>query len=336
MAWIKIYNNLPNNPKTYSASELLKIDRVQVVGHLVMLWTRVSLAAEDGDLTKWGVKGIAEEAGWKGDPEEFVEALIHSGFIDLTGTKRKRYYYVHNWIEYVLPYLKSKYHTRNPKKLAKLQATLEARYTLRVKPLDHLLPEHKPKAVDAEFKVVEEPKKRHATKVKETREKINAEKVKHLDCVYLTNDQLTKLRLLYNVNFGKQIDGNGDERAQIAIEKLNNTIMAKMDGPYDPRKDPYKSHYHVLRGWVKEWLYEQEKKGLLQFSKKQPMKKGGDNNTPVYCDMCDQWLPNHETWRTHPCQTNLKPADDVSTAKEGIDFLLNRMKMPPPPTEPKK
>jgi hypothetical protein len=62
----------------------------------------------------------------------------------------------------------------------------------------------------------------------------NNVKNKYLECVFLTDDQYGKLI----EKFGNQ------ERVNQAIEILNNYIQAK-----EPK---YKSHYHVLIGWVFE------------------------------------------------------------------------------------
>ncbi len=79
MAWLRSHSELRNHPKTLKAARLLGVSIPQVVGHLHMLWWWVMDYAPSGDLSDFSSADIAVGAGWDGNPEEFVEALVSSG-----------------------------------------------------------------------------------------------------------------------------------------------------------------------------------------------------------------------------------------------------------------
>ncbi|HQH79061.1 MAG TPA: hypothetical protein PK535_08845 [Synergistaceae bacterium] len=79
MPWLRSHSELRNHPKTLKAARLLGVSTPQVVGHLHMLWWWVMDYAPSGDLSDFAAADIAVGAGWDGDPEEFVEALVSSG-----------------------------------------------------------------------------------------------------------------------------------------------------------------------------------------------------------------------------------------------------------------
>ena len=64
---------------------------------LIDLWLQTALNNPDGILRGMDEEDIALEAGWEGDPQEFVEALIKCGFLDQLedGT-----YKIHDWEEH--------------------------------------------------------------------------------------------------------------------------------------------------------------------------------------------------------------------------------------------
>ena len=79
MPWLRSHSELRNHPKTLKAARLLGVSIPQVVGHLHMLWWWVMDYAPSGDLSDFSSADIAVGAGWDGNPEEFVEALVSSG-----------------------------------------------------------------------------------------------------------------------------------------------------------------------------------------------------------------------------------------------------------------
>ena len=96
MAWIESHQDLATNPKTKRAARLLDVPVPQVIGHLHMLWWWTLDHAFDGDLSEFDALDIADAAGWDGDPDAFLQALIgcgpggKAGFIDEDMT-------VHDW-----------------------------------------------------------------------------------------------------------------------------------------------------------------------------------------------------------------------------------------------
>ena len=63
-------------------------------GHLIDLWVGSAISRPNGVLDGYDALDIAMEAGWSGDPREFVEALVEVGFLDVleSGT-----YALHDW-----------------------------------------------------------------------------------------------------------------------------------------------------------------------------------------------------------------------------------------------
>ena len=103
MAWIEAHQGLSNHPKAKRLSRMLNIEMSQAIGHLFLFWWWALDYAENGDLSKYDAYDIADAAGWKKDPEEFLRAMIECGpggtygFIeeDIDGKMR-----VHDWTNY--------------------------------------------------------------------------------------------------------------------------------------------------------------------------------------------------------------------------------------------
>ena len=70
--------NGPTHPKTHILAELLKIPLAQAVGHLEMLWHFAATYAPDGAFRDLSRACIAQRAGWHGDPNEFIQALLNA------------------------------------------------------------------------------------------------------------------------------------------------------------------------------------------------------------------------------------------------------------------
>jgi hypothetical protein len=62
---------------------------------LIDLWIAAAVSRPRGILDGWDELDIAIEAGWQGDPAEFVNALVTSGFLDRQGDV----YALHDWEE---------------------------------------------------------------------------------------------------------------------------------------------------------------------------------------------------------------------------------------------
>lgn len=74
-AWIESHTELRYHKKIKPTCDELKINRVQVIGHLHCLWWWAIENREDGDLSSLYDKDIADAADWTGDPTHFVEVL---------------------------------------------------------------------------------------------------------------------------------------------------------------------------------------------------------------------------------------------------------------------
>jgi DnaD/phage-associated family protein len=104
MAWIESHQSLQRHSKTGIAASMLKISRVQLIGHLQCLWWwGVDNASPDGRLSKNITPQMLAEAAEFSvkKADNFVKALItcggdKAGFIDvIDGT-----YFLHDWYDY--------------------------------------------------------------------------------------------------------------------------------------------------------------------------------------------------------------------------------------------
>lgn len=96
MAWIKSCQELWNHPKTSTLAFLLDEEIYAAIGRLHILWWWALDYAKDGDLTNISSRIIAQKLGWKGDPEQLINALVESGFVDSTNDGL----FIHDWDEY--------------------------------------------------------------------------------------------------------------------------------------------------------------------------------------------------------------------------------------------
>lgn len=70
------------HPKMLDLSARLGICLAQAIGHVQLLVDWISDFAIQGDVGKWPNGAIARGAGWQGNPDEFIDALIASGWLD--------------------------------------------------------------------------------------------------------------------------------------------------------------------------------------------------------------------------------------------------------------
>ena len=80
MAWIKSQQALRDHPKLKKLARGLEISIPTALGHLHMLWWWAMDYAQDGNLTPFDALDIADAAGWEGDPNRFVDAMVNCGF----------------------------------------------------------------------------------------------------------------------------------------------------------------------------------------------------------------------------------------------------------------
>lgn len=90
LPWIRVYNDLPDHPKSDHLAAILQEPRAWT--HVVELWLWVSRVRPDGSLAGLHPVVIARRAGWNGDPITFVDAMRQAGFLD--GDQ------IHDWLDY--------------------------------------------------------------------------------------------------------------------------------------------------------------------------------------------------------------------------------------------
>jgi hypothetical protein len=95
MAYIESHQSLLMHRKTGRLARRLGVSRVCAVGHLHAFWWWCIDNAQDGELQAIEPTDIAEGACWEGEPEAFLAALEHAGFVDREGERLL----VHEWWE---------------------------------------------------------------------------------------------------------------------------------------------------------------------------------------------------------------------------------------------
>ena len=117
MAWIESHQDLLTSPKTLTVSAQLRWNVDETIGRLHRFWWWCVDHAEDGDLRRYNDAVLARAIGLEAaQGKGFVHAMCtaggrgRSGFLD-----RRPYFRVHDWWEYIGPYLQAKY-KRTPQK----------------------------------------------------------------------------------------------------------------------------------------------------------------------------------------------------------------------------
>ena len=87
MAWFKMHQELGRHPKLKRFARRLGISEAAAIGHLFLLWGWAIDYAQDGDLSRFTHEDIADAAGWGGDPDQLIDALLFcppqgNGFLD--------------------------------------------------------------------------------------------------------------------------------------------------------------------------------------------------------------------------------------------------------------
>jgi len=102
MAWLEAHQELRSHPKTKRAARLLGIGRPQMIGHMFCLWWWCLDYAQTGNLANFDHADIADAAGWDGDPDLFIEALVNCGTAGRPGflVDKNGNLSVNDWAEY--------------------------------------------------------------------------------------------------------------------------------------------------------------------------------------------------------------------------------------------
>src|SRR6478752_3069165 len=105
--WLESHGNLARHPKTRRLMQRMGWTLPHTIGNLHLLWYWALEYVPTGDLTKFDPDQLTQDLDL-GDatPEEFIEALIDSGFIDRTEEGSLR---LHDWPEYTAKSLRPKF-----------------------------------------------------------------------------------------------------------------------------------------------------------------------------------------------------------------------------------
>lgn len=93
MVWIELHQTVWTHRKTFEFAALLMLDETYAASHVIRLWTWALDNAPGGDLSSLSDRAIAYGAGWRGDAQQFVEALVAAGWLDAGRT-------IHDWDAY--------------------------------------------------------------------------------------------------------------------------------------------------------------------------------------------------------------------------------------------
>lgn len=96
MPWIESHSELRDHPKSKRMKRKLRISEHETVGLLHYFWYWALEFAPDGDITNLSDEDIADGCRFTGEPEEFVSALIHAGFVDEIDGFR----IIHDWFKH--------------------------------------------------------------------------------------------------------------------------------------------------------------------------------------------------------------------------------------------
>lgn len=93
MAYCAVHQSLINHRKLVAAAEILGMEEVHLMGHLVSLWIWCLDNAPGGILPE-SIRAIAKGAQWDREPALFTSAMKVSGFFDVADTG---HFIIHDW-----------------------------------------------------------------------------------------------------------------------------------------------------------------------------------------------------------------------------------------------
>ncbi len=104
MAWIKLDESLPDNPKVIKVAAALRLDKDAVAGKLIRFWTWALNNREEGMLQKQDAGTLAEVMRYEGKPGRLVKALVSANLLlEVEGGWR-----IHDWSEYAGNYVEKR------------------------------------------------------------------------------------------------------------------------------------------------------------------------------------------------------------------------------------
>ncbi len=93
------------HPKFKSLAKVLDLRQYEAVGILESIWMMAcQFAGEDGNLSRFTRKQIAEWMDWDGDPERLINGLIDCGWLDSVNGSLT----IHDWNDHRPHYLKDR------------------------------------------------------------------------------------------------------------------------------------------------------------------------------------------------------------------------------------
>jgi len=93
------------HPKTKELAHALGVDLPHAIGLLELMWAFAAQQTPQGNIGKWSNAVIADESGWTGCPDLFVNSLILVNFLDESESHRLL---VHDWAEHAPNWLRAK------------------------------------------------------------------------------------------------------------------------------------------------------------------------------------------------------------------------------------
>lgn len=119
MAWIELHQSLTTHKKTRRLARALGLGypegMPQTIGHLCMFWLWCVDGTESGKLEDLDAQDIADAAGWTGDPQTFLDAMVATDFIDETPDGLV----IHDWDDYIGRLLAQRKASRERERLRK-------------------------------------------------------------------------------------------------------------------------------------------------------------------------------------------------------------------------
>ena len=93
------------HPKTKELAHALGVDLPHAIGLLELMWAFAAQQTPQGNIGRWSNAVIADESGWAGCPDLFVNSLISVNFLDESESHRLL---VHDWSEHAPNWLRAK------------------------------------------------------------------------------------------------------------------------------------------------------------------------------------------------------------------------------------